>query len=80
MWKPIVVIIFGLSSVWSELFNENFERYGSNDLIPIVLKGNYSQNYPTIINSTMSYLFLYDYLPVSILTVLFYYLKIMLKM
>jgi len=66
MWKPIFIVIFGLSSVWSELFSENVEMYGSNDLIPIVLKGNYSKNYPQIINNTMSYLFLYDYLPVSI--------------
>ncbi|CAI6349746.1 unnamed protein product [Macrosiphum euphorbiae] len=62
MWKPILVVIFGLSSVWSELISGQNASYKSNDLIPIVLKGNYSQNYPTIINNNVSYLFLYDYI------------------
>nr|QEI10617.1 SID1 [Myzus persicae] len=65
MWKPILVVIFGLASVWSELISGKYASYKSNDLIPIVLKGNYSQNYPTIINNTLSYLFLYDYMPNS---------------
>lgn len=69
MWKPILIVLFGLSSVWSELFNEEFVRYGSNDLIPIVLKGNYSQNHQKIINNNISYLFLYDYMLVSVLTI-----------
>lgn len=66
MWKPMLVVMFGLASVWSEKY-EKYASYKSNDLIPIVLKGNYSQNYPTIINSTVSYLFLYDYLLVMYL-------------
>lgn len=67
MWKPILVVMFGLLSVWSE----QYASYKSNDLIPIVLKGNYSQNYPKTINNTVSYLFLYDYMLVNILTILF---------
>lgn len=61
--------MFGLSSAWCEIVSEKYTKFGTNDLIPIVLKGNYSQDYSTAINNNVSYLFLYDYLMVNVLII-----------
>lgn len=84
MSKSILFIIIGLSSlVWSELVDDkcaNTTNYRSNDLIPIVKKGIYSTPYTCIINDSVSYLFLYDYMPVKLYTksYLYYILKFLL--
>lgn len=60
----ISMVLWPLLSVWSELVGENYHKYQSNDLIPIVEKGNYSENYKRSISNLESYLFVYDYMPV----------------
>lgn len=80
MWKTIFFVILSLSSVWSELVSEKYARYGTNDLIPIVMKGIYSTDYTKVINTNVSYLFLYDYMLVNILLIKIFknYVKIVL--
>lgn len=67
----ILLIIFGLSSIHCE----KYANYKSNNLIPIVVNGNYSDTYSFNINNTESYLFLYDYIPVKYI-LLYYVIKL----
>ncbi|XP_025405306.1 SID1 transmembrane family member 1-like [Sipha flava] len=61
------MVVFGFSlPVWTSLAKEEFTNYRS-DLKPIVEKLKYTHEYERSINSNISYLFLYDYLPDSIL-------------
>lgn len=58
----IICMIF--SPVCSELISNKYKNFQSN-LTPIVIKGNYSYEYKSTTNWTTSYLYLYDYMPVS---------------
>lgn len=70
MLKLIFVIVTCLSFfVRSELIGEKYANYRSDDLTPIVIKGNYSTKYTFNINATDPYLFIYEYLPVSVLLI-----------
>lgn len=74
MSKSILFVVIGLLSlVWSELLDDKCTNYRTNDLIPIVKKGNYSTPYTCVINDSESYLFLYDYLPVKLYIQTYFY-------
>lgn len=67
MLRPVLFVIFGLSTfARSELIYEKYANYRLDDLTPIVVKGNYSEEYTCNINATDPYLFLYKYLPVNV--------------
>lgn len=62
----ILLVIFGLLSVHSDSVSEKYDaNYRSQNLIPIVVKLNYSESYTYNVNNTESYLFLYDYMKVN---------------
>lgn len=61
----ILLVIFGLLSVQSDSVSEKYANYKSQNLIPIVVKLNYSEPYTYNVNNTESYLFLYDYIKVN---------------
>lgn len=74
MLKTILyMVLCTLLPVRSELVNENFTKYQSNDLLLIVVKGNYSENYQRSLNDSESYLFLYDYMPVILYIYIYIY-------
>lgn len=74
MSKSILFYIIGLLSlVRSELLDDKYTNYRTNDLIPIVKKGNYSTSYTCVINDSESYLFLYDYIPVKLFISSYFY-------
>lgn len=65
--RRALIVIFGLTSVVrSASVSENNDIFTLKDLTPLVVKGNYSYEYTEIINGAVSYLFLYDYLPVNV--------------
>lgn len=68
MLKHVFFVIFGLLSlVWSESIGDK-NKYYVTDLTPIVEKDcEYSKDYSSVINNNVSYLYLYDYIPVCIL-------------
>lgn len=73
--KSVVFVIFGLATlVRCELVGTN--GGWSNDLVPIVKKGNYSIQYNNVINDSVSYLFLYDYLPVNFIIIIILFIII----
>ncbi|VVC31854.1 Hypothetical protein CINCED_3A010771 [Cinara cedri] len=63
----LCMVLWPLLLVWSELAGNKYANYQSNDLTPIVIKGNYSVPYTFSLNNLESYLFIYDYMPDSII-------------